>query len=279
LKFSIVTISFNQARFLEQAIRSVIAQDYPDIEYIVVDPGSTDGSRKIIDHYRDRISKVIYDQDNGPADGLNKGFDIATGDIYGFLNSDDVLLPNTIQKAAKSFRQRPDLDVISGHSLILDSEGKIVRISHSDHFSLRSTAYGCCVLMQASTFFKKDAYHLSGGFNIDNRSNWDGELFVDMALKGAKFGLINDVWGGYRIHADSITGSKKLDASIQIYREKIFIKIMKRDKQLFDNLLSIVYRLAKHIKNPSGLYQRLAHGPVYGNVNNKTLLSKITNSR
>jgi hypothetical protein len=166
--------------------------------------------------------------------------------------------------------------VISGHSLILDGEGKIVRISHSDSFSLRATAYGCCVLMQASTFFKKDVYLLIGGFNIDNRSNWDGELFVDMALKGAKFGLINDAWGGYRVHSESITGSKKLDASIQIYGERIFKKIMGRDKQLFDNVLSIGYRLSKHIKNPAGLYQRIVHGPVYGNVSNNSLFSKIT---
>ena len=226
MKFSIVTISYNQSRFLEQAIRSVIEQDYPDIEYIVVDPGSTDGSREIIDSYQDRISKVIFDPDNGPADGLNKGFALATGDIYGFLNSDDVLLPSTIQKAANFFRQRPNLDVVSGNAIILNAEGKTVRISHSDRFSLRATAYGCCVLMQAATFFKKDAYQLSGGFNIDNRSNWDGELFVYMALKGAKFGLVNDVWGGYRIHAESITGSKKLDASIQIYGERIFKKII-----------------------------------------------------
>jgi glycosyltransferase involved in cell wall biosynthesis len=275
LKFSIVTISFNQARFLEQAIRSVVEQDYPNIEYVVVDPGSTDGSREIIERYRGKITKVIFEPDQGPADGLNKGFAVATGDIYGFLNSDDVLLPNTIKKVAEFFRQHPNLDVVSGDALILNAEGKTVRISHSDPFSLRATAYGCCVLMQASTFFKRDAYQLSGGFNIDNRSNWDGELFVDMAHKGAKFGLINDAWGGYRVHAESITGSKKLDASIQIYGERIFKKIMGRDKRLFDNVLSIGYRLAKHIKNPAGIYQRILYGPVYGNVSKKPLLSKI----
>lgn len=273
MKFSIVTISFNQARYLEQAIRSVVEQDHPNIEYIVVDPGSTDSSREIIERYRDRISKVIFDPDNGPSDGLNKGFAVATGDIYGFLNSDDVLLPNAIQKAAEFFRQHPNFDVVSGDVLILDAEGKIVRISHSDPFSLRATAYGCCMLMQASTFFKKEAYQLSGGFNVDNRSNWDGELFVDMALKGAKFGHINDIWGGYRVHAESITGSKELDASIQIYGERIFTKIMGRDRRSFDNVLSIGYRLAKHAKNPAGLYQRIVHGPVYGNVNKKPLLS------
>lgn len=276
MKFSIVTISFNQARFLEQAIRSVVEQDYPNIEYIIVDPGSTDSSREIIERYRDRISKAIFDRDNGPADGLNKGFAVATGKIFGFLNSDDILLPGTIQTVAKMFRLHSDLDVISGHSLILDEEGNIVRISHSDPFSLRSVAYGSCVLMQPSTFFKKDAFRLINGFNVGNQSNWDGELFVDMALNGAKYGLINDVWSGYRVHADSVTGSKKLDALINIYGSNIFKKIMGRDKRSYDNILSIGYRLAKHIKNPAGFYQRIVHGPVYGNVSKKQLLSKIT---
>ena len=84
MKFSIVTISYNQAQFLEQAIRSVIEQDYPDVEYIVVDPGSTDGSREIIERYRDRIDRIIFEPDKGPADGLNKGFAQATGDVFGF---------------------------------------------------------------------------------------------------------------------------------------------------------------------------------------------------
>lgn len=277
MKFSIVTISFNQARFLEQAIRSVVEQDYPDIEYIVVDPGSTDGSRDIIERYQDRIAKVLFESDNGPADGLNKGFSVATGKIFGFLNSDDIFLPGAIQKAAHFFRLHPNLDVISGHSIILDEEGNIVRTSHSDPFSLRAVAYGSCVLMQASTFFKKDAFRLIRGFNVGNLSNWDGELFVDMALNGAKYGLVNDIWSGYRVHANSVTGSKNLDALINIYGLNIFKKIMGRDKRLYDNILSIGYRLAKHIKNPAGLYQRIAHGPIYGNISkNKFLPSKVT---
>src|SRR4029077_2212938 len=83
-RVSIVTISFNQAPFLERAIRSVLEQDHPDVEYIVVDPGSTDGSREIIEKYRSRIAKVILEPDRGPANGLNKGFAAATGEILGY---------------------------------------------------------------------------------------------------------------------------------------------------------------------------------------------------
>jgi len=95
MKFSIVTISYNQAQFLEKAILSVLNQEGVGLEYIVVDPGSTDGSREIIERYRDRFGHVVFEKDHGPADGLNKGFQYATGDVYGYLNSDDVLLPGT----------------------------------------------------------------------------------------------------------------------------------------------------------------------------------------
>ncbi|MCB1155752.1 glycosyltransferase, partial [bacterium] len=88
MKVSVVTLSFNQADYLERAIRSVVEQDHDDIEYIVVDPGSTDGSRDIIERYRDRIATVITDPDKGPPDGLNKGFAAATGDIYAYMNAD-----------------------------------------------------------------------------------------------------------------------------------------------------------------------------------------------
>ncbi len=90
MKVSIVTISFNQAEFLERAMRSVLTQDYPDVEYIVVDPGSTDGSRALITAQGSRI-KAILEKDNGPADGLNKGFASATGEIFGYINADDAL--------------------------------------------------------------------------------------------------------------------------------------------------------------------------------------------
>ena len=101
MKFSIVTISFNQAPYLETAIRSVLDQNYPDLEYIIVDPGSTDGSRDIIERFRSRFAKIIFEPDQGPGDGLNKGFAHATGDILGYLNSDDALLPGALNGAAQ----------------------------------------------------------------------------------------------------------------------------------------------------------------------------------
>src|SRR5208282_97982 len=98
---SIVTISFNLAEFLERTIRSVVERNYSDIEFVVVDSGSTDGSHDIIERYRSHISRVIYEPDRGPVYGLNKGFASATGDIFAFLNFDDFLLPGAVSFDAR----------------------------------------------------------------------------------------------------------------------------------------------------------------------------------
>ena len=104
MKISIVTISYNQEKYLRECIESILNQKDCELEYIVVDPGSTDGSRELIESYGDRILHV-FERDNGPADGLNKGFAKATGDIYGFINSDDYLLPQALHHISQFFLQ------------------------------------------------------------------------------------------------------------------------------------------------------------------------------
>jgi len=263
MKISIVTISYNQASFLEKAIQSVIEQDYKDIEYIVVDPGSTDGSRDIIDKYRTRISRIIYEPDDGPADGLNKGFSYANGDIYGFLNSDDILLPGAFRYIVEYFISHPDVDIVSGHSVIIDEFNKELRKSYSERFSLIKHAYGAVVLMQPSTFFRSEIYRNTNGFNIFNKSNWDGEMFVDMAKKGAQFALINKILSGYRLHPGSITSSGKLDDRIKAYQKYIFRKIMGREWMKMDILLGTMLRVTKHLTSPRALYERITKGRIY----------------
>src|ERR1039458_5622209 len=104
MRISIVTLSYNQRVFLREAIDSILQQDYPDLEYIVVDPGSTDGSRELLRSYGERISHVIFELDQGAADGLNKGFGQASGEIFGFLNADDFLLPGSLHRVAEFFQ-------------------------------------------------------------------------------------------------------------------------------------------------------------------------------
>src|SRR6266571_286401 len=98
-RVSVVTVSYNQARFLPQALESVIKQDYRDVEHIVVDACSTDGSKEILRHYASQLSRVIIEPDEGATDGLNKGFAGASGDIFAYINADDALLPEALTKA------------------------------------------------------------------------------------------------------------------------------------------------------------------------------------
>ncbi|MEI6319427.1 MAG: glycosyltransferase family 2 protein [Pseudomonadota bacterium] len=206
-RVSVVTISFNQATFLERAIRSVIDQNVDCAEYIVVDPGSTDGSRDIIERYRARINTVILDKDRGPADGLNKGFAASTGDIFAYVNADDELAPGSLAFALAFMDGHPEVDVLNGAVRVTDANGRPkARKICSDLFNLRDYATGICTIGQQATFIRRSAFEKVGGFNIQNRCFWDGELLVDLAIAGARFCTVNKVLGDYRIYPTSLTG-------------------------------------------------------------------------
>jgi glycosyltransferase involved in cell wall biosynthesis len=269
LKVSIVTISFNQAEFLERALHSVSNQDYPNLEYIVVDPGSTDGSLLILNQYRGAIDRLIIEPDAGPADGLNKGFSLATGDIFGFLNSDDILLPGAIAKVVHFFEKNRKIDVVSADAILIDANDTPIRKLYSDRFSLIRYAYGANFIAQQSTFFKSSIFKQSGGFNNRNHIAWDGELFVDIAMAGGRFALIRDFWSGFRSHPGSISASGRADRTFSRYRIRIFRKILGRDMCSADYFLKIYYRMLKHFLNPLGVVEHLRHGSVYGRLRHR----------
>jgi len=212
MKISIVTISFNQAPFLEEAINSVVSQEGVDLEYIIVDPGSTDNSRAIINKYKNRISKIVFEKDEGPSDGLNKGFSYATGDIFGYLNADDILLPGSLKEAIEAFEETPETDVVSGHGYIIDKHGKRLykvfsnKLSSSSFVKRRYTI-GHTSIVQQSTFFRKEIFARTAGFDKAYRIMWDGALAVDFMNLGARFKTVNKFWSAFRIYSDSITGS------------------------------------------------------------------------
>ena len=262
MKFSIITVSFNQAKYLEETIRSVIEQDYPDIEYIVVDPGSTDGSREIIERYRGKVSKIIFEADRGAADGLNKGFAQASGEIYGFLNSDDVLLPGAISRVAAHFRARPDTEILMGHEWIIDSEGRHLRNAYTDRFNPRAFAYGSGIIAQQSTFFRSGLFKKTKGFDVHNSIAWDAELFVDLLLATEKQLYVDDFFGAFRIHDDSISGGRKAELRDQncAYELARFERIMGRRWRRSDYLFWFYYRVRKYSLKPRALMEWLRYG-------------------
>lgn len=262
MKFSIVTVSFNQARYLEEAIRSVIEQDYPDIEYIVVDPGSTDGSREIVERYRGKIAKIIFEPDNGAADGLNKGISAASGEVLGFLNSDDLLLPGAISRVAAYFRKRPDTEILMGHGWIIDSAGRKLRNSYTDRFDARMFAYSAGVTFQQSTFFRAGLFKKTCGFNAQNSVAWDAELFLDLLLATKKQLYVDDYLSAFRIHAGSITGARKMPEVYRAYEHARFERIMGRPWRRSDYVIRLFYIVRKYVLEPRALMERLRHGSI-----------------
>ena len=263
LPVSVVTTSFNQARFLERTILSVLEQNYPGLEYIVLDPGSTDGSRAVIERYRDRIAKVIFDPDCGPADGMNRAFANATGDIFAYLHSDDAFLPGAIQGAVDAFEARPGADVIYAHGYIVDETDRILRRYRSTGFDLNRYLYGGVTVMEQATFFTRKAFLDVGGFNAATRCGFDGELLVRFARAGKSFHLVNENWGLFRIHPGSMTGSRSGDDGYHKLHRRLFREVMGREPRRRDYVMQTAVRLEKWLRDPrsfaQGLRGRLLH--------------------
>lgn len=262
MKFSIVTISFNQARFLERAITSILDQDYPDIEYIVVDPGSTDGSREIIERYRQRIAKIIYEPDNGPADGLNKGFAAASGEIFGFINSDDELLPGAVSRMAGHFSAQPQTDILMGNMFIIDEQGRKMRRSYTDKFNRRVFAYSAGITCQQATFFRAGLFRSTKRFDVNNSITWDAELFLDLLLNAVHPLYVPDFIGGFRVYRGSITGANKMRDKYRAYERARFERIMGRPWCMIDWFFWVLYRAYKYIANPHALIELLQRGSI-----------------
>lgn len=242
MKVSIVTLSYNQRSFLQEAIDSVLQQDHTDLEYIVVDPGSTDGSRELIESYGEKISQVIFESDKGAPDGLNKGFARATGDIFGFLNSDDFLLPGALRKVAEFFESHPECSVAMGSGFIVDGSGRNLRHVTARNFTVRRYLYGGARFLQQCTFFRREAFELLTGFNTENQTCWDGELFVSMVQKGAVVGYVDADLASFRIHNASISGSLRLADAYFADCRRIFRQMWGREWRFTDEMLRVFYR-------------------------------------
>ncbi|WP_047549760.1 glycosyltransferase family 2 protein [Methylotenera sp. G11] len=258
MKISIVTISYNQAQFLERAILSVINQKYSNIEYIVVDPGSTDGSREIIEKYRNKISKVVFEKDAGAADGLNKGFAYATGDIFYFLNSDDELLPDAFNKIVKFLTANPTVDAVSGCGYFTNAEGKRLRRIVPSKLTSWLYVHGGVSVFQQGTFFRANYFNKVRGFNVENKTCWDGELFLDMSLAGAKFATIGDDLAHFCLHDGGITGSGRLEEQYKKDTMRLFVKGTGRQRNAFDSIQDTLARIVKGIVDPAYYFRRIS---------------------
>lgn len=255
MKLSVVTISFNQAMFLRQCMDSVLEQNYQNIEYIIVDPGSTDGSREIIESYDDRVIK-IFDKDSGPADGLNIGFSKATGDIFYFINSDDYVLPNAFSTAVAEFLDNPDLDVLLGAGVEVNSEGARVKNHYPSHVSAKSYVNGAVTLFQQGMFFRSRSLRQAQGFNPLNKTSWDGELLLAFLLHKMRFKRVMTRFAAFRIYPASITGSQRFSAEYQLDRNRLYQLVYGAESKPSD-AAGIWFRIGKIVFDPKYFFFRI----------------------
>ena len=161
MKISVITISYNQRSYLRECINSVLEQRDDNYEHIIVDAGSNDGSRELIESYGSLIIKD-FESDNGPADGLNKGFKYAHGDIFCYLNSDDKLAPNALSYIRSCFMSAK-IDIVLGAAYLIDSKSNISGIIYSTNWTPMGYVYGFSQAVQPSTFFRSSIFLLTNG--------------------------------------------------------------------------------------------------------------------
>jgi glycosyltransferase involved in cell wall biosynthesis len=259
MRVGIVTVSFNQARFLEEAIDSVRITAPNELCYVMVDPGSVDGSREIIEKNRARFAKIILEPDEGAADGLNKGFAACEPDILGYINSDDRFAPGALDFVAGYFERNPDIDLLLGAIRIIDAKGKVKRRGRApDVMDVRRYVCGACFVWQQATFFRRSLFEKTG-FNPANRACWDTELVLDMVLAGAKIGYTDTILGDFRIHEESLTGSGRQAAmekpELLRLRQKVAATGYPPLSSFRERLERLKYRYspARHWKNTFGI--------------------------
>lgn len=199
--FSIITPSFNQADYLEATLQSVLGQDYPHLEYMVVDGGSTDGSVAIIKKYADRLTWWVSETDRGQAEAINKGFARAQGELVGWINSDDLFLPGTLSKVAQAFTENPLVTMVFGDVISINERGETINIMRYGNWGL-DELLAFNIIGQPAVFFRRTALETAGYLDLSYHLLLDHQLWLRLVQTGKMFYLPHPL-AAARFHAQA----------------------------------------------------------------------------
>ena len=208
-RISIVTPTLNQGRYIERTILSVLNQGYPNLEYIILDGGSRDGTSTIVDKYRRYLFHWRSRPDEGQAAALKEGFERATGEIFAWINSDDVYLPGVLKQIGSIMKGHETADVCYGNMYLLDPGGEVIAERRLTSCSSRLLAlgirHGGFGVYQPAAFWRRRLYERVGGIDSSLHFDMDNDLFIRFALAGARFMFHPVSFVGFRIHEASKT--------------------------------------------------------------------------
>ncbi len=201
---TIVTPSFNQDQYLEATILSVLNQSYPNIEYIIIDGGSADGSLSIIRKYTNKLAAWKSEKDCGQTDAINKGFALARGEILAWINSDDTYQPNAVAEAVQFLSGNTQVGMVYGDAYYIDADGHIIGKFPAAQTSLVKLRRGYVHIPQQASFFRKSIWDQVGPLDTDFYFAMDYDLWVRITSQ-APIQYVPSVWANFRLHADAKT--------------------------------------------------------------------------
>lgn len=213
---TIVTPSYNQSRYLEQTIRSVLQQDYPALEYFVIDGGSTDSSVEIIRRDESQLSGWVSEKDRGQADAINKGFQRATGEFIAWLNSDDLYQPGAIRTAIETFQNHPEAGLVYGNVLSIDENGQPFNLQTFKPYHLKDLM-SFNIISQPAVFMHRSVLEQAGFLDLDYHLLLDHHLWLRMAAL-APMVYIPETLASARYHAEAKNLARTADFGREAFR-------------------------------------------------------------
>ena len=235
---SIITPSFNQARYLEATIQSVLSQDYPYIEYLIVDGGSNDGTVDIIKKYESKLAWWVSEKDKGQTDAINKGFAQAKGEILAWINSDDTYEPGAVSAAVRYLQEHPEVGMVYGDCNFINESGRVIGKFNSVQTSYHLLRQGYSHIPQQTMFFRANLWKQVGPLDPTFYFAMDYDLWTRIAAR-SEIKYVPQTWANFRLH----TSGKTILADDRCWPE--MIRVHYRDGGSFFSVIVAKYYIRK----------------------------------